>query len=94
MKKIISIFVIMIVSILLLQACCKCNDSDSVNASSDSMFISIPYSIVTDDYYVVYHKDTRVMYAISNGSGNRGIFTLLVNPDGSPMIYNGGNNNE
>jgi hypothetical protein len=39
------------------------------------------------DYRVVYHKDTKVMYAVSDGSSNIGTFTLLVNPDGSPMLY-------
>ena len=40
-----------------------------------------------DDYDVVYHKGTKVMYVISRGQYNSGTFTLLVNPDGSPMLY-------
>lgn len=40
-----------------------------------------------NDYDVVYHKDTKVMYVISRGQYNSGQFTLLVNPDGSPMLY-------
>lgn len=39
------------------------------------------------DYDVVYHKDTKVMYAISHGKYNTGNFTLLVNADGTPMVY-------
>ena len=54
----------------------------------NSMFIKIegaPFSA----YWIVYHKDTKVMYAISNGGYNCGNFTLLVNPDGSPMLWDG-----
>lgn len=38
---------------------------------------------------VVYHKKTKVMYAVSDGSYNYGTFTLLVNADGTPMIWEG-----
>ena len=38
-------------------------------------------------YDIVYHKQTKVMYAISDGKFSKGILTLLVNPDGTPMIY-------
>ena len=46
---------------------------------------------VDSDYccWIVYHKDTKVMYAISNGQYNRGTVTLLVNADGTPMIWEG-----
>ena len=48
------------------------------------MFITVESGL---DYKVVYHRDTKVMYAVSEGSSNIGTFTLLVNPDGSPMLY-------
>ena len=35
----------------------------------------------------MYHKETKVMYAVSSGGFNSGNFTVLVNPDGTPMIY-------
>lgn len=38
-------------------------------------------------YDIVYHKQTKVMYAISDGKFCKGVLTLLVNPDGTPMIY-------
>lgn len=38
-------------------------------------------------YSVVYEKDTKVMYAVSDGAKNRGTFTMLVNADGTPMIW-------
>ena len=49
-----------------------------------SMFKCVEYS---DYWLVVYHIQTKVMYAVSRGSDNRGDFTLLVNSDGTPMIW-------
>ena len=42
-----------------------------------------------DSYRIVYHRDTKVMYAVSAGGYNSGNFTVLVNPDGSPMLWKG-----
>lgn len=53
-----------------------------------SMFIIVEGSSL-DSYRIVYHRDTKVMYAISCGTYNSGNFTLLVNPDGSPMLWEG-----
>ena len=49
-----------------------------------SMFVIVE---TTTFWYVVYNKDTKVMYTISRGSYNGGNFALLVNPDGTPMIW-------
>jgi hypothetical protein len=59
----------------------------SVGASeTKSMFVQ-----VEDTRFgaVVYHRDTKVMYAVSTGSYNSYTMTLLVNADGTPMIYSG-----
>lgn len=53
-----------------------------------SMFVIIEGS-GADCYRIVYHRDTKVMYAISCGGYNAGNFTVLLNPDGSPMIWEG-----
>lgn len=42
-----------------------------------------------ESYDIVYNAATRVMYTQSYGMYNRGTFTLLVNDDGSPMIWKG-----
>ena len=55
--------------------------------SNTSMFIEVEK--VIDSWLVVYHKDTKVMYVVSAGSYNRGIFTVMLNPDGTPMIWEG-----
>ena len=49
-----------------------------------STFVTIENNV---NYRVVYSQETKVMYAVSNGEYNRGTFTLLVNPDGTPMLY-------
>lgn len=55
--------------------------------SNISMFIEVER--VTDNWRVVYHKDTKVMYVVSAGSYNRGTFTVMLNPDGTPMVWEG-----
>lgn len=52
----------------------------------ESLFVTLQ---TTNIWHVVYCTKTKVMYVVSNGSGNAGNFTLLVNPDGSPMLYEG-----
>lgn len=54
-----------------------------------NMFIRVQrHNYYNGNYYdVVYHRDTKVMYVISRGQYNSGQFTLLVNADGSPMLY-------
>lgn len=84
MKKII--VGIMIAFVLLCTGCSS--DTKSVEGESDgeenSMFVVVEKA---PSWNVVYNKETKVMYAISDGSYNRGTFTVLVNPDGTPMIY-------
>lgn len=59
---------------------------ESTAEDTESMFV---YIQKCGSYDVVYQKDTKVMYTISSGTYNHGTFTLLVNADGSPMIYEG-----
>ena len=53
-----------------------------------SMFIIVEESS-SDAYRIVYHRDTKVMYAISTGVYCGGAFTVMLNPDGSPMLWEG-----
>ena len=50
----------------------------------ESMFVEVEDAAL---WIIVYHKDTKVMYAVSKLSSGAGHFTVLVNPDGSPMIW-------
>ena len=77
--------------VMLLSGCSKTTVEDKSqyndNDNATSMFVIVenaPY------WLIVYHKDTKVMYAVSYSqysSYNWGNFVLLVNPDGTPMIW-------
>lgn len=43
----------------------------------------------TYNWLIVYHRETKVMYAVSYGHSNIGTFTVLLNADGTPMTYEG-----
>ena len=78
MKKIIAL---MIVVLAVVMAGC----SEVEDKSSDMSEFTIVES--TSMWKVVYHKKTKVMYVVSDGAYNHGTFTLLVNADGTPMIW-------
>ena len=73
-------------------AACNGSKAEPANAASvidtredyNNVFEQVGYG---GSYEIVYHKQTKVMYAISDGKFSKGILTLLVNPDGTPMIY-------
>ena len=82
MKKKFVVLTMLIISVFSLVGCCRVTQ-ETVEDNS-SMFVKVEYS---GHYEVVYHKTTKVMYAVSRGSYNQGTFTVLLNEDGSPMVY-------
>lgn len=80
MKK--KLVLVMIMAMLSLTACAKV---ETANKNETSMFVEVEKTGV---WRVVYHKDTKVMYTVSCGGYNSGDFTLLVNADGTPMLWN------
>lgn len=63
---------------------CDYAEVEKESEKESSMFIEIEEASY---WSVVYHRETKVMYAVSNGSSNRGTFTLLVDENGKPMLY-------
>lgn len=61
-------------------------DSSVGDPETKSMFVQVECA---GSWEVVYHRDTKVMYSVSHADYNRGTMTLLVNADGTPMIYSG-----
>ena len=74
---------IAILCISLFAGCVKTVQSEA-DMDEPSMFVSLEVAGV---WQVVYHRETKVMYAVSRGGYNTGTFTVLLNPDGTPMIY-------
>ena len=74
-----------ILSMLLLSGC-EMTEVESVNENNKdtSMFVIIEN---TGTWSVVYHKETKVMYVVSCGAYNAGTFTVLVDADGKPMLW-------
>jgi hypothetical protein len=57
----------------------------TVNNEGDrSMFVIIEKA---GNYKIVYHRKTKVMYAISAGGYNSGDFTVMVDEEGKPLLY-------
>lgn len=85
MKKLVCI---MVAVCTLLCGCSKKSvPIDDKSYDEESMFVICESSSPDRPWNIVYHKDTKVMYAVSKGGYNSGNFTLLVNPDGSPMLW-------
>lgn len=85
-KRILS--VALAVMIIFLSGCNQKNN--------DVMFEYYPESLSTftcvektEFWLVVYHNDTRVMYAVSFYGNSVGVFTQLVEADGSPLLWKG-----
>ena len=82
MKRIFVIIVVM----LLLVGCSKVEIAEPTKTGKPSRFITVettlPWKVVAD-------KETGVMYAVSWASYNMGTFTLLVDAEGNPLVYEG-----
>ena len=88
MKKSFIILITLVLFTFSLTGCSGTKQLSEENTSQSkySMFIKVEDASIYD---VVYHKDTKVMYVISRGGYNQGTFTILVNADGTPMLYEG-----
>lgn len=85
----VALIILLVIAMLLALQGCTLNETASevdTDNPAPSMFVEVER---TPTWRVVYHKDTRVMYAVSYGTYNCGTFTLLVDADGKPLIYNG-----
>ena len=83
MKK--SMIVVILFIMVMISGCGK-DVAESESGDNRSMFISVERA---GTWRVVYHKDTKVMYVVSNGGYNCGTFTLLVDRDGKPLLWEG-----
>lgn len=82
MKKLI------VVLVILLASCIGRPEYTDDATTKQSRFVVVE---CVYDWMVVYDKETLVMYAVSNEPRNSGVFTLLVDEDGKPLLWKGGN---
>jgi len=88
LKRIICALLCVIFAVFLIGCGTTMERVDDELQKPPSMFVVVEGSGL-DSYRIVYHRDTKVMYAISCGGYNAGNFTVLLNPDGSPMLWKG-----
>ena len=84
MKKFIALILI-VVSLMTLTACATKREREVVKGEKSRMV----YLEETGAYCIVYDRETKVMYAVSNSGYNYGNFTLLVDANGNPLLYQG-----
>ena len=80
MKKIIALMIVVLAVVLT-----GCSEVEE-KTSDKSEFVIVENA---STWKIVYNRKTKVMYAVSDGGYNHGTFTLLVNADGTPMIWEG-----
>lgn len=80
-RLIMVVFVAMM--IVSLSACSTKRTTEIVKGETSRMV----YVEETAAYCIVYDKYTKVMYAVSNGGYSIGNFTLLVDANGNPLLY-------
>lgn len=90
MKKKLAILLSTLVLALSLVGCANATVETTYDPDAEelvpSMFIAVETS---SSWRIVYHRETKVMYAVSWGSYNSGAFTLLVDENGDPLLYEG-----
>ena len=84
MKKFIALMLI-VISLMALVACATKREREVVKGKTSRMV----YLEETGAYCIVYDRETKVMYAVSNSGYNYGNFTLLVDANGNPLLYEG-----
>lgn len=70
--------------ILLATGCAKVESITEKEPVDVSRFKRVEF---TDSWEIVADGETGVMYAVSRGMYNQGAFTVLVDADGKPLIW-------
>ena len=81
------LIIITALTILLATGCAKVENKPEQEPVDVSRFERVEYTAVWE---IVADRETGVMYAVSRGIYNQGTFTLLVDADGKPLIWDKG----
>ena len=84
MKKLI----VMLMLVVTLAGCGNSSESDVRDGEKSSQKRFVPVEIAWL-YEIVVDRETRVMYAVSNGAYNHGTFTVMVDENGKPLTWDG-----
>ena len=86
MKRFIIGFIAVFSASILL---CGCNFDDTSSYTFNQNQQEEYFEVISEGsgYAIVYDTDTKVMYVMATFGGNYGDLTMLVNPDGSPKLY-------
>lgn len=87
-KKILCLVLI----IMMLLTCVGCGspmekvqETQQQQTSNKSMFVLVESNYLWNKYNIVYHKETKVMYAVSCNTQ----FTVMLDADGKPLLWEG-----
>ena len=87
MKKLYYSILLAVFMLSLFLLACKNKNPANNDPSKSSRFVTVENTLI---YRIVADKETGVMYAVSIGGYNAGNFTLLVDQDGKPLIWEEG----
>ncbi len=80
-KRVIAI----LIAVIMLTGCSKVTEAEK-ERPDESRFAIVE---VTGMWIIVADREEGVMYTVSHGTYNGGTFTLLVDKDGKPLIWDG-----
>ena len=80
----------LVFAVMMLLTCVGCTTMETVQDTKEddttkSMFVLIESGTLWNKYNIVYHKETRVMYAV----GTDTVFTVMLDADGKPLLWEG-----
>ena len=81
-KRVIAILLITILTMMM--SACATKTVNEAEKGEESRMVIVEE---TSAYCIVYDKYTRVMYEVSTGTYNYGNFTVLVDVNGDPLLY-------
>ena len=86
MKKVLAV----VLAVLMLVGCQsieeKTKNDERQKVVGKSRFYTVENNM---QWRIVVDRETKVMYAVSFSTHNIGVFTLLVDADGKPLIWKG-----
>ena len=71
-------------ALIFLLAGCERTTVEEEDVRTTSVFVTVENNTL---FNVVYDKETRVMYSVSNFGHGSGVLTMLVNADGTPKLW-------